>query len=219
MNAQELLDELQNLDLQEPGRWSAPIRYGLAGLLFLLIAIGSAYYVHKQKQPVIEQAKTKEINLRKDFERKQKKAVNLEAYKKQLADMEIAFKGMLNQLPSKTELDELIIDISTAILTSGLDEQEFKRQNEATKDFYAEVPVNIVAEGDYHQMADFVSKVAALPRIVTLHDFSIEPASGASNNTRGRQRDNGKRDLNMKIVAKTYRYLDEDELEEAENGK
>jgi len=211
MNVQELFDELQNLDLQEPGRWSPAIRYGMAILLFLIIAIGSSYYVYNKKTPVVKQAEAKEVTLKRDFENKQKKAANLDAYKKQLADMEVTFKGMLNQLPGKTELDELIIDVSTSILTTGLDEKEFKRQGESTKDFYAEVPVNIMVEGDYHQMAEFVSKVAALPRIVTLHNFDIEPVR--SNRGSTRTDDAPKRDLQMKITAKTYRYLEEDELD------
>jgi len=208
MSMNDLVDELKNLDIQDPGRWSAPIRYGAAVLLFLVIAAGSIYYVYKQKTPEIEKAQKKEVTLKKDFENKQKKAANLDAYKEQLAQMEIAFKGMLNQLPSKTELDELIIDVSTSILTTGLDEKEFKRQGEATREFYAEVPVNIVVEGDYHQMAEFVSKVAALPRIVTLHNFDISPIKQGRSDG-----DKNPNELQMKITAKTYRYLEDDELE------
>lgn len=212
MNFKELTAELQNLDLQDPGRWSAPLRYGAALLLFLVIAIGSSIYLWNKKTPLIEESEGTEVELKQKFEIKQKKAVNLEAYKKQLANMEVTFKGMLNQLPSKTELDKLVDDISQAALTSGLEEKEFKKLNENVKEFYAEQSIDILLEGSYHQFADFVSKVAALPRIVTLHDFDI---NSITQNVRSNRRSQAEEFLQMRITAKTYRYLDEDELEAA----
>jgi len=213
MNFKELATELQSLDIQDPGRWSAPIRFGAALLIFLLIAIGSTAYFYKNKTPEIEQFESKEVELRQKFEVKQKKAVNLDAYKKQLEKMEGTFKGMLNQLPSKTELDKLVDDISQAALTSGLEEKEFKKLNENVKEFYAEQSIDILLEGSYHQFADFVSKVAALPRIVTLHDFNI---SSITQNVKTNRRSKAEEFLQMRITAKTYRYLDDDELEAAQ---
>ncbi len=193
------LDELKAFseDPTDIGHRSTLFRFVLVGFLFLIIAIGLVVYEWKDKTPILEGIQQKENVLMQSFRTKHKKAVNLEAYKKQLADMEITFEGMLNQLPGKTEIDDLLEDISNAGIGSGLEQKVFKPNPEIRKDFYAELPITISLEGDYHQMADFASRVAALPRIVTLHNFNI---SGEGEN------------LKMDIQAKTYRYLEDDEV-------
>jgi len=193
------LDELKAFseDPTDIGHRSALFRFVLVTLLFVAIAIGLVIYEYKDKTPILEEVQSKEETLMRQFRVKHKKAVNLEAYKKQLADMEITFEGMLNQLPGKTEIDDLLEDISNAGIGSGLEQKVFKPNPEIRKDFYAELPITISLEGDFHQMGDFASRVAALPRIVTLHDFNIT----------------GKGEkLKMNIQAKTYRYLEDDEV-------
>ena len=193
------LEELKAFseDPSDIGHRSTLFRLVLVGILFLAIAIGLVVYEWKDKTPILEAVQNKEATLMQSFRVKHKKAVNLEAYKKQLADMEVTFEGMLNQLPGKTEIDDLLEDISNAGIGSGLEQKVFKPNSEIRRDFYAELPITIRLTGDYHQMADFASRVAALPRIVTLHDFSI---SGQGDK------------LSMDILAKTYRYLEDDEV-------
>lgn len=194
-----LIEELQawSADPADIGRRSKTFRFTLVGLLLVSVSVGSAIYEWKTKTPILETAQKKEEQLIQSFRVKYKKAVNLESYKKQLEDMRSTFESMLNQLPEKTELDNLLIDISNAALGAGLDEKQFKKNAEINRDFYAELPISITLEGDYHQLADFVSRVASLPRIVTLHNFNIKDKS------------NGQGKLSMDITAKTYRYLDE----------
>ena len=193
------LEELKAFseDPSDIGHRSTLFRLVLVAILFLAIAIGLVVYEWKDKTPILEEVQNKEATLMQSFRVKHKKAVNLEAYKKQLADMEITFEGMLNQLPGKTEIDDLLEDISNAGIGSGLEQKVFKPNAEIRRDFYAELPITIRLEGNYHQMADFASRVAALPRIVTLHNFSI---SGQGDK------------LSMNILAKTYRYLEDDEV-------
>jgi type IV pilus assembly protein PilO len=209
----KFIDELQafSQDPADIGRRSVLFRLVLVGLLFLLIAIGLSIYEYKNKTPILETAQAKQAQLLETLKFKHKKAVNLEAYKKQLADMETTFEGMLNQLPGKTELDNLLIDISNAGLGAGLDQKQFQKNAERKQDFYAELPISITLQGDYHQMGDFVSRVAALPRIVTLHDFKIKHAGSTS---RSNQPTTSGDDLVMQITAKTYRYLEDDEVTE-----
>ena len=193
------LDEFKAFseDPTDIGHRSALFRLMLVVILFLALAIGLVIYEWKDKTPVLEKVQQKEGVLMNSFRTKHKKAVNLEAYKKQLADMELTFEGMLNQLPGKTEIDDLLEDISNAGIGSGLEQKVFKPNAEIRKDFYAELPITITLEGDYHQMADFASRVAALPRIVTLHNFNITGEG---------------EELRMNIQAKTYRYLEDDEV-------
>ncbi|MBT8142918.1 MAG: type 4a pilus biogenesis protein PilO [Gammaproteobacteria bacterium] len=205
------IEELQafSQDPTDIGHRSTVFRFSLVALLFLVIAGAATYYEWDNKTPDLEAAKQKQETLMAQFRVKHKKAVNLEAYKKQLADMRTTFDSMLNQLPGKTELDNLVVDISTVGTSAGLDQKQFQKQNEIMRDFYAELPITITLEGSYHQLADFVSRVAALPRIVTLHNFDIKKAPAARGSA-GRSRDNAEK-LQMKIIAKTYRYLEDGE--------
>lgn len=209
------IDELQafSQDPRDIGRRSVTFRLALVGLLFLVIAVGLGIYEYKKQTPILQAAEYKETELLEKLKFKHKKAVNLEAYKKQLADMEITFEGMLNQLPGKTELDNLITDLSNVGLGAGLEQKQFQKNAERKQDFYAELPISIKLEGDYHQMGDFVSRVAALPRIVTLHDFKIKQKKSNSGRNANKA-DVNNDELEMEITAKTYRYLEDDEVTE-----
>ncbi len=203
----DFLEELQNLDVNEIGRWPLAFRAIFVALAFIIATAGGYYYfVFEQKMPVLERAQLEESDLRRDFEAKQSKAANLGAYKEQLADIERSFGTMLQQLPGKTEIPNLLVDISQTGLAAGLDEKLFKPESEIRKGFYAEKPIRIVLNGTYHEFGNFVSDIAALPRIVTLHDIDISPARG------GDKADSD--ELVLTVLAKTYRYLDENEASE-----
>lgn len=200
----KFLDDLRALDINDIGRWPFLFRAIAIALIFSIVAAGAIYYtVVKQKLPVLEAAELQEEKLRGAFELKQRKAANFEAYKAQLAEIEQSFGAMLRQLPGKTEVPSLLVDISQTGLAAGLDEELFRPMGEAVKDFYAELPIQIKLAGTYHELARFVSDVAALPRIVTLHDVQLSRNQGS---TRG--------NLTMDVTAKTYRYLEEGEGEQ-----
>ncbi|MFO1406000.1 MAG: type 4a pilus biogenesis protein PilO [Steroidobacteraceae bacterium] len=205
---QEILEQLRTLDWNEPGRWPLGVRLGAAALLFMLAAAGGYYYfVWDSLHPQLVEARAKEADLFDTLEQKARKAANLQAYKDQLADMEKSFGAMLRQLPNKTEVPNLLVDISQTGLAAGLQEKLFQPQNEIRKDFYAELPITIRLTGGYHQMGEFAAGVAALPRIVTLHDIEIAPGGK-----------NAGGDLTLNVTAKTYRYLDEEEQAAADSG-
>ncbi len=198
------LDELRNLDPNDPGRWPLGVRIGTVVLLFLFAAsAGYWYFVWKAKRPELLEARAKETELWNTLETKARKAANLQAYKEQLAEMEKSFGAMLRQLPNKTEVPNLLVDISQTGLAAGLEEKLFQPQAEIRKDFYAELPISIRLTGAYHEMGNFASGIAALPRIVTLHDIEITP--------QGREARGSSGDLTLNVTAKTYRYLEEDE--------
>jgi type IV pilus assembly protein PilO len=200
---QELLEQLRALDPNDPGRWPVAVRLGVAVTLFVLAAAGGYYFlVWKSQHPELVEARAKETELLGTLENKARKAANLQAYKDQLAEMEKSFGAMLRQLPNKTEVPNLLVDISQTGLAAGLQEKLFQPQGEQRKDFYAELPISIRLTGGYHQMGNFAAGVAALPRIVTLHDIEIAPANKDAGNPG---------DLVLNVTAKTYRYLDEDE--------
>jgi type IV pilus assembly protein PilO len=155
--------------------------------------------VVKNKVPLLERAEAREQELRQTFENKQSKAANFDAYRAQLAQMQQSFGTMLRQLPGETEIPNLIVDISQTGLAAGLEEKLFEPQGEIRKDFYAEKPIKIQLAGSYHELANFASSVAALPRIVTLHDIQIQPAT-----------DEQFDQLSLDVTAKTYRYLEEE---------
>ena len=190
--------DLNNLDLSSIGAWPMPIKAALIVVVAIAV-LAAGYFLDTQKQlEELESSRKKEISLKKDFETKQAKAVQLDAYKKQMEEMKVSFGAMLRQLPSKTEVEDLLVDISQTGLSSGIEFQLFKPEAERKIEFYAELPITIKMTGNYHQFGRFVSGIAALPRIVTLHNISI---------TSGKE---GK--LAMDVKAKTYRYLDEEEI-------
>lgn len=200
-----ILEQLRALDPDDPGRWPLAARLGTVLLTLLVFsAVGYYFLAWKSLHPNLDAARDKETELWATLESKARKAANLQAYKVQLAEMERSFGTMLRQLPNKTEVPNLLVDISQTGLASGLEEKLFQPQGEARKDFYAELPISIRLTGGYHEMGRFASGIAALPRIVTLHDIEITPAGGERTLS-----PNG--NLTLNVTAKTYRYLDEDE--------
>lgn len=195
-----VIEELKSLDVNDVGRWPLVFRAAVIGIAFaVVVGLGVYWTIVQDRAPQLERAKAEEAELRIAFENKQRKAANYDAYKAQLAQIEQSFGTMLRQLPGETEIPSLIVDISQAGLASGLQEKLFQPQPEMPKDFYAEKPIKIQLSGGYHEIANFVSGVAALPRIVTLHDINITPED----------RDSFDR-LSIEVTAKTYRYLDEE---------
>ena len=171
-----ILDDLKSLDPNDPGRWPLPVRVGTVVLCFVLLSAALFYFVvYKDQKPELTAATEHEEDLRKTFKDKHSKAVNLAVYQQQLADIERSFGALLRQLPGRTEVPNLLVDISQVGVGAGLEEKLFQPANEVKKDFYAELPIKIKLTGSYHQMGEFVSGIAALPRIVTLHDITIKP--------------------------------------------
>ena len=200
-----IIDELRSLDTNDPGRWPLAIRAGAVALVFAAaVAFGVYMFVVKSEMPRLERAQQEERDLRTRFEDRQRKAANFDAYRAQLAEIERDFGAMLRQLPGKTEVPSLLVDISQTGLGAGLEEQTFTPMGEVQKDFYAELPIKLRYTGSYHELGNFVSGIAALPRIVTLHDISIRPV-----NRQGAAPD----ELVLDVTAKTYRYLDEEATE------
>lgn len=207
-----LVDELRSLDPQDPGRWPLPIRIGAVVIWFAILTLVLSYVVvWKKKEPELAQAQAEEMSLRSEFTTKHSKAVNLEIYKAQLKDIERSFGALLRQLPGKTEVPNLLVDISQTGLAAGLQEKLFQPGDEQKKDFYAEKPIKLRLTGGYHEFGEFVSGIAALPRIVTLHDIEIKPVST--------NKDAATDDLTLDLTAKTYRYLDEEEIAAGEAEK
>ena len=194
------LSDLNNLDMNNVGSWPLPIK--LVAVLLLCAAIGGAGYYFDTQHMIadLERIRAKENDLRRTFEQKWNKVANLDALKQQLEEMNKSFGAMLRQLPDKTEVADLLVDVSQTGLANGLEFQLFKPGGEIRKGFYAELPIQIQVTGTYHQFGAFVSGISALPRIVTMHDVDIKP-TGA--------RGAGAQMLSMNAIAKTYRYLEE----------
>ena len=198
-----IVDELRALDTNDPGRWPLPFRVGAIVIVFVaVITFGVYMFVVKEEVPLLERAQQEERDLRAQFEDRQRKAANFDAYRAQLAEIERDFGAMLRQLPGKTEVPSLLVDISQTGLGAGLDERLFQPTGEIQKDFYEELPNRLRYTGSYHELGSFVSGIAALPRIVTLHDITIRPQDGSSAD-----------ELTLDVTAKTYRYLDEEATE------
>ncbi len=200
-----IIEELQSLDINEPGRWPFVFRIAAIVLVFIAVsAFGVYMWVYKTDVPDLRQAETEETNLRSTFENRQRLAASFDAYREQLAEIERSFGTMLRQLPGRTEVDNLLVDISQTGLGAGLEEELFRPLGERRADFYAELPIEIRLRGSYHELGEFASGIAALPRIVTLHDINIAPANDSEDFD----------DLILNVTAKTYRYLEDEELEE-----
>ena len=191
------LGDINNLDFNNIGSWPAAARAILIGILIVVVLFLGYWFDVKDQLQRLEQARQQEAELKITFETKARKAANLTAYEQQLDEMRESFGAMLRQLPNKTEVAELLVDISQTGLASGLEFELFKPLDEIPRDFYAELPISIKVKGGYHEFGSFVSGLAALPRIVTVHDINIAPLEGGM--------------LTMDLTAKTYRYLDDDE--------
>lgn len=196
----ELGEQFSNLDPENIGNWPILVR-SLIVLVVCAAVLGSGYYFDTQHQQIqLDSVVAEEEGLWTKIEQKQLKAANLEDYKAQMVEMEESFGTMLRQLPSKNEVADLLVDITQTGLASGLEFELFKPDKELPKEFYAELPITVSVNGNYHNLGQFVGGVAALPRIVTIHDIQLKVS------------DNVTRRLTMKATAKTYRYLDDDEI-------
>lgn len=196
-----LIEQLKSLDMRDVGRWPLPVRAFFIALIFLFVAaIGWYMFIWDNDRVLLQKAEAEEQDLRTQFSTKQQRAANLEAYKVQLAEMERSFGAMLRQLPGKTEVPNLLVDISQTGLAAGLQEKLFQPGGEKSNGFYAELPIRIRLVGSYHEFGDFVSGIAALPRIVTLHDIQITPVDPKG----------GYDNLIMDVTAKTYRYIEDE---------
>lgn len=203
-----IIDDLRSADFSDIGSAPGSVRYFLLSVLVILILVAGYFLLIDAKKIELEQERQQELALMADFEFKQQKAANLEAYEQQLADMQELLQTMFRQLPGKTEMDKLLVDVSQTALAAGIDVQLFEPQAEALMDFYAERPISIRMLGDYHEFGEFVSGVAALPRVVilTMHDISLKRATA----NQSRYGDSEGR-LILEGRVKTYRYVDEEE--------
>lgn len=199
----QAIEELRNFDIADLsdfdniGAWPAPVKAVLA-LLVVVACLSAGWFMHVQKlQQQLERQQAEETTLRQNFEQKAFLAANLEQYREQTVEMEAAFADLLRQLPSKTEVPGLVDDVTDTGLGSGLEFSNIELSDEVVQEIYIELPIEIDVTGNYHDFATFVSGVAALPRIVTLHDFEIIRQDDVF--------------LNMSITAKTYRYKEDEE--------
>jgi type IV pilus assembly protein PilO len=192
------LDDLNKLDLKTLADWPLPTKLVALGLLCVAIVAAGWWFDWSSGMQQLDAAQQKETELRAVFTTKKNQAINLEAYRKQLADIKQAFGALLKQLPNKQEMDALITDVNQAGLGRGLQFDLFKPEAETVTEFYAETPIRVKVTGGYNDIAAFVSDVAKLSRIVTLQDISLVPTKDGV--------------LNMDAVVKTYRYLGDDEI-------
>ncbi|MEW8031980.1 MAG: type 4a pilus biogenesis protein PilO [Candidatus Thiodiazotropha endolucinida] len=196
-----IINDLNELDFNNVGIWPTPIKFFVVILVAVLVLVAGYYLIIEDDIASLEAVQKEEQKLRADFVKKQSKAANLEAYRKQLEEMKQSFGTMLRQLPDKTEVAELLVDVSQTGLASGLEFELFKPLDEVPREFYAELPIQVKVTGQYHEFGHFISGLAALPRIVTIHDIKISRTSKGDADA----------DLLLEATAKTFRYLDEEE--------
>lgn len=193
-------DELNELDFSNIGEWPLAVKLILILIVCALLAVGWYYFDVEDQYDDLSKAERVEQDLRQDFELKQARAANLDAYRTQLAEMRESFGAMVRQLPNRTEVAELLVDVSQTGLAAGLEFELFQPQSEIPQEFYAELPIKLRVTGTYHEFGEFVSGLAALPRIVTIHNVVIRPNQNKKSGD----------PLVMEATAKTYRYLDEE---------
>ena len=192
-----IIDELNGLDINDIGSWTRRVKFLMAGILCVVILGGGFYWIIQDQQVVLETEERKEPGLKDSYLQKKALAINLDAYKQQMVEAEETFGVLLKQLPNESEIPDLLIDMTQVGLSRGLQFEQIKPGGNVDKDFYAEKNVNIVANGTYHQIAGFVSDVAALPRIINVSDFSVQRLEDTSEN------------LKFRATTKTYHYLEE----------
>jgi type IV pilus assembly protein PilO len=208
----KLLDDLRNLDRNNIGGWPRTVKIFFIVVLVAVLLFAGWYFYISGKQDDLASAQSKELQLKDEFSSKQAQVVNLEGLKQQLAEMNDLLRQMLRQLPSKTEMPALLVDISQTALSAGLETELFQPGTEHPKEFYAEQPIAIRMQGTYHQFGTFISGVASLPRVVilTMHDVSLQATQAGSKNAPpagGR--------LTMEGTVKTYRYMGDEETSAA----
>ena len=190
--------DINSLDFDNVGSWPMPVKLFI-WIALLLAVLAAGYYYHiEDLQIQLANVEQQEVELKKDFEKKAFQAANLEAYRQQMVEMEESFGALVSQLPSDTEVPGLLEDITNKGLLNGLEIASIDLQKETAREFYVELPIAINASGSYHDLGAFISGMAGLPRIVTLHDFTISSKGNDANH------------LRMNIIAKTYRYKDGD---------
>ncbi len=211
---------LNELDFENIGSWPLAARLEAVFIVFAIVVCGGFYYFTQDAIAQLDSVKAKEQPLKDEFKRKQGKAANLDAYKQQMAEMEKSFGSMLKQLPQKTEVADLLVEISQTGLSNNLEFSLFKPSGEVRKEFYSELPVNIKVTGTYHDFGGFATGIAALPRIVTIHNVNMVPVKG-SVKRKGQSATDIDKDtkLTISLVAKTYRYLDQDEISSTRKKK
>ncbi len=197
-------EELQHhLEPENVGTAPMGVKMGVFMVLFVSIIAAGIYFDTTEQLKVLERHERKELELKQEFTTKADRAAKLELYKEQLAEMEASFGALLRQLPETTEVESLLVDVSQTGLAAGLEIKKFKPSAEEKKGFYAELPIALEVSGSYHQLATFISGIAALPRIVTISDMKLEPFEQSEESESDK--------LQMSATAKTYRYLQEDE--------
>jgi type IV pilus assembly protein PilO len=205
------LQDINNVDLKNIGTAPAGVKVIVVAVVVIAIVGAGYWFFIKDQLEQLERVEAQEVQLRQTFETKQRRAANLAAYREQLDEMRRTFGTMLRQLPSRTEVPSLLVDISQTALASGLEIELFRPQGEVPRGFYAELPIQMRMRGNYEQMAQFTSGVASLPRIVTMHNLVIRPPQ------QSRQQADGDGRLTMEATARTYRYLEEaDGLDETD---
>jgi len=201
-----LIEEINQLNTKDPGSWPLVIKASALAILLVAIVIAGYFLDWQEQWESLDQAKVEEVKLKETYLVKKKDAVNLDILRQQLMDIELSLGALLKQLPHKSEMDALLIDINHAGLGRGLQFELFKpAPSEIISEFYAELPITVRVTGNYHDIGAFASDISQLPRIVTLNNISIVP------DTKG--------DLVMNATAKTFRYLDEEESAEQKGGK
>lgn len=191
--------DFNDLDFENVGSWPFALKLFIWVAVLVAVLVAGYYYHIEGLQQQLVKHEQKEVKLRKEFEKKAFQAANLEAYRQQMVEMEESFGALVSQLPSDTEVPGLLEDITNKGLLNGLSIASIDLQKERAREFYVELPISIVAAGSYHDLGAFISAMASLPRIVTLHDFKISLRRGGNPN-----------DLGLSIIAKTYRYKDEE---------
>lgn len=200
-----LLEELRRINPNDPGSWPNQIKAGALAILLVVIVLAGHFLSWQDQFEILEQVQTEEATLKQTYLAKKANAINLDALRQQSAEIEQSLGALLKQLPDKSELDALLVDINRAGLGRGLQFELFKpATSETMREFYAELPVSVRVTGSYHDIGAFASDVAQLPRIVTLHNMEITPAAD--------------RQLVLNAVAKTFRYLDEEEISNQSQG-
>lgn len=194
------IPSIKNLDINNIGSWPWYFKAVVIGIFSLVLQLGVYKLVLENHYRDLAANQDKEIELKDTLKSRHAKAVHLDTYRAQMQEMKQSFGAMLRQLPNKTEVADLLVDISQTGLAAGLEFELFKPEQEAPADFYAELPIKIKVTGSYHEFGSFISGIAALPRIVTVHNFSISPSQNKTDK------------LVMESTAKTYRYLDENEI-------
>lgn len=202
-----LFDELRNLDFHNVGGWSKSVRIFFMVIVFAVVVFVGWYVEMSNQKDELVQAQKQEIRLKQDFSRKQAKAANLDELQEQLKKMQVMLKQLLRQLPSKTEMPQLLKDISQTALAAGIDPQVFHPERENNKGFYAEQPITLKMVGTYHQFGTFISDVASLPHVVilTMHNVSLRPLKDTKGSFTKDQK------LVLQGTVKTYRYRSDDE--------